>query len=310
MKFGIMMPMYGGWTENRQVSDLVSFEYMKKIALKADANGYHSLLVPDHLLNPIKGEEQPSLEAWTTLAALAPVTRNVKLAHTTLCYAFRHPAVLAKMAATLDDVSDGRFILSLGAGWFEREFQAYGIEFISHDLRVEATGEAIQLIKELWTKKEVTFNGKYFSVERAILEPKPVQKPRPPIWYGGDSEISQRIAAEHADVWLFSGLPPATLVKTIKNFEEKYSTRRIDYAMSAVAISAEKQDEAVKRAKKWFPEESNDIVSSGLVGSLRHIIDKIEKLAEIGVNYLILQFPVNTVDNAEKFGREILPSFS
>lgn len=267
-------------------------------------------MVPDHLLNPIKGEEQPSLEAWTTLAALAPITHSVKLAHTTLCYAFRHPAVLAKMAATLNDVSDGRFILSLGAGWFEREFQAYGLEFISHDLRVEATGEAIQLIKELWTKKEVTFDGKYFSVEQAILEPKPIQKPRPPIWYGGDSEVSQRIAAEHADVWLFSGLPPATLIKTIKSLKKKYSIRRIEYAMSAVTISAEKQDEAVKRAKNWFPEEFNDIISSGLVGSFRHIIDKIEKLAEIGVNYLILQFPVNTADNTEKFGREILPSFS
>jgi len=310
MKFGIMMPVYGGWTENQQMSDSVSFEYMKQIALKADADGYHSLWVPDHLLNSIKGEEQPSLEAWTTLTALAPITQNVKLAHTTLCYAFRHPAVLAKMTVTLDDVSNGRFILSMGAGWYEREFKAYGIEFIDHDLRVEAAGEALQLIKELWIKREVTFKGKYFSVERTILEPKPIQKPRPPIWYAGDSEISQQVASEHADVWLFSGISPATLVKTIKKFEERYSTKRLDYAMSTVAILGERQDEAVTRAKNWFPEEYKDVISSGLVGSLRQVIDKIEKYADIGVSYILLQFPVNTYDNVEKFGKGILPSFS
>jgi FMNH2-dependent dimethyl sulfone monooxygenase len=310
MRFGIMMPVYGGWTGNQQMSDPVSFEYMKQIALRSDKDEYHSLWVPDHLLNPIKGEEQPSLEAWTTLTALAPITQNVKLAHTTLCYAFRYPAVLAKMAATLDDVSNGRFILSMGAGWYEREFKAYGLEFIDHDLRVEATGEALQLIKELWTKSEVTFKGKYFNVEHAILEPKPVQKPRPPIWYAGDSEASQRVAAEHADVWLFSGISPATLAKRIKRFKERYSNQPMDYAMSAVTILDERQDKAVILAKGWFSEKYEEVISSGLIGSPRHVINKIEKYAEIGVSYILLRFPVNTYDSAEKFGKEILPSFS
>lgn len=309
MKFGAMMPVYGGWVKNRQLDEPVSFEYMTKIALEAEVNEYHSLWVPDHLLNPIKGENYPSLEAWTTLAALAPITEHVKLAHTTLCYAFRHPAIVAKMSATIDDVSNGRFILGMGACWFEREFQAYGIKFLNHDCRVEAAGEALGLIKELWMKNKVTFKGKYFNVERSMLEPKPIQKPRPPIWYGGTSKASQRVAAEQANVWLFSGASLEIVAERIKKFEEKHS-KRVEYAMSAISILSENSDKAIELAKNCFPNKSKNIVSSGLIGSPNHIVNKIDRLAQIGINYVLLQFPLGTIDNVKKFGKEILPSFT
>ncbi|MGQ9625222.1 MAG: LLM class flavin-dependent oxidoreductase [Candidatus Bathycorpusculaceae bacterium] len=309
MKFGIMMPVFGGWVKNPQLSEPVSFEHMKKIAAEAETNEYHSLWIPDHLLNPVKGEDYPSLEAWTTLAALAPITEHVKLAHTTLCYAFRHPAIVAKMSATLDAISNGRFILGMGACWFEREFQAYGLEFLSHDRRVEAAGEAMELIKELWTKREVTFKGKHFRVERAILEPKPIQKPRPPMWYGGTSQASERIAAEQADVWLFSSETQEILADRIKKFEDKH-LRKIEYAMSAIVIMSESTDKAFELAKKCFPDKPSSVLSSGLIGSRKHIANKVERLAQIGVNYILIQFPLDTIDTMRKLGKEVLSSYS
>lgn len=309
MKFGVMMPVYGGWVKGRQLDEPVSFEYMKKIAVEAERNEYHSLWIPDHLLNPIRGEDYPSLEAWTTLAALAPLTEHVKLAHATLCYAFRHPAILAKMSATLDNISNGRFILAMGACWFEREFQAYGIKFLSHNHRIEAASEALQLIKELWMKKEVTIKGKHFHVRRANLEPKPIQKPRPPIWYGGTSKASERVAAEQADVWLFSGATPETVAARVKKFEEKYS-KRVEYAMSAITILSESSGKAIELAGNCFPDKSKSVVSSGLIGSPKHIANKIERLAQIGINYILLQFPLGTLHNVRKFGEEVLPSFA
>lgn len=308
MKFGIMMPLYGSWIRSRNEEDPVTFEYLKQVAMQAEADGYHSIWMPDHLLNPIQGEGQPSIEGWTALSALSSITCQLKLAHTVLCYAFRHPAVLAKMGATLDNISGGRFILGMGACWFEREFHAYGINFLAHDSRVEAAGEAIQIIKRLWTEQEVTFKGKYFRIERGVLSPKPIQEPAPQIWYAGTSELSQHIAAEHADVWLFSAAPINVLVERIEGFEKKHK-KRLKYALSEITILGETKEKAVEKARKWFPKKFADILSSGLIGNAVRITQKLERLEEIGVNYVLLRFPIDTLRNSQKFAANILPSF-
>ena len=123
----------------------VSYGYAEEVALKAEAIGIDSIWVPDHMLNPIKGEREPTLEAWTTLTAIGAVARRLELFHTTICQGFRYPAVLAKMCATMQDVVGGRFRLSIGAGWYKREFQAYEVPFHSHDDRIDRTREQIEI---------------------------------------------------------------------------------------------------------------------------------------------------------------------
>jgi FMNH2-dependent dimethyl sulfone monooxygenase len=126
-RLGIYIPLYGGWIRGAPPEEEVTYANAKKAALAAEEAGIHSLWVADHLLNPIKGQNQPSLEAWTTLTGLAAVTKRVELFHTTICQGFRYPAVLAKMCVTMQDLAKGRFSLSIGAGWFQREFEAYGL---------------------------------------------------------------------------------------------------------------------------------------------------------------------------------------
>lgn len=137
-KLGVYIPVYGGWLRGvEEGEEDTCYSYALETALRAEEMGIESIWVPDHMLNPIKGERTGSLEAWTTLSALAAVTERVELFHTTLCQGFRYPSVLAKMAATLDDVSGGRFRLGLGAGWYKREFQAYGLPWHDHDRRID-----------------------------------------------------------------------------------------------------------------------------------------------------------------------------
>jgi alkanesulfonate monooxygenase SsuD/methylene tetrahydromethanopterin reductase-like flavin-dependent oxidoreductase (luciferase family) len=122
MQLGVCISLQGGWVPGHP--EPVSFDYVRRIALFAEEAGFDALWLPDHLLNPIHGERAPCLEGWTVAAALAPLTKRVVLAHTTLSVTFRSPAVLAKQATTLQEISGGRFWLSLGAGFFEPEFRA------------------------------------------------------------------------------------------------------------------------------------------------------------------------------------------
>lgn len=308
MRFGAYIPLYGGWSKSPDFTVPISFEFLRSVARQAEEGGYHSIWVPDHLLNPVKGEKFPSQESWTVLSALAALTTKVKLGHTTVCYAFRNPALVAKMGATLDHISGGRFILSVGAGWYEREFEAYGFTFLDHDSRVEAAGEAMHLIKRLWTEGVVTHSGSYFRVTKAILEPKPLQKPRPPVWYAGSSQASQRTAAEHADTWLFGAVAPAKAAEKILRFEKKHA-KRLGYAMSAMVILEDTEEKAVKQARRFFPGRWDEILASGLVGSRAEVLERIDKLAEAGVEHLLLQFLPDTVVRVARFGREILASY-
>ena len=172
IKVGVYLPIYGGWFASRgsgwgqadgtysigEEEKLPTYGYVKQVATEAEKIGVDSLWIADHMLNPLKGDRAPSLESWTLATAIAEATERVVIAHTTLCEAFRYPAVLAKQTATLSDISRGRFWLSIGAGWFKREYKAYGLPFYKHDDRVDRTKEAIQIIKRLWQEDSVTFN--------------------------------------------------------------------------------------------------------------------------------------------------------
>ncbi len=194
MKFGI---------HNSSWQPAKAFEAVKTKAQWAENHGFAWLSVLDHMIQipRIGAPDEPVLEGWTVLAALAAVTNRIRLA--TLCTAvgYRNPAHLAKIAATVDLISNGRLTLGIGAGFFEEEYKQYGWEFPPRPTtRIRQMEEAITLILKMWTEPRTTFHGQYFQVEDAVLEPKPMQKPRPPVLIaGGGEQMTLRAVARLGD---------------------------------------------------------------------------------------------------------------
>lgn len=245
------------------------------------------------MLNPLKGDRAPSLESWSLATAIAEATERVVIAHTTLCEAFRYPAVLAKQAATLSDISRGRFWLSIGAGWFKREYEAYGLPFYKHDDRVDRAKEAIQIIKRLWQEESVTFNGKYYSISNGILEPKP--DPRPPIWYAGMSEASRNLVSEEADGWLMRGCSLEEAQKNIADMQERLEKKgrsKIEFAIPGLTFIRDTDEEAKKYVEQITGGSKGVLdrtLDTGLVGSPETIAQKIKQLESIGISHILLQ---------------------
>lgn len=261
-----------------------SFREVKQIALTADELGFHSIWLSDHLMHPFPVVGKPKhycLEALTTMSALGALTTNVKLGFSVLIPPFRNPAVTAKMATTLDILSKGRLILCLGAGWFRREFKAYGVPWNDdHDERIAMEKEAVLVVKALWNETKATFRGEYYHVNDAVMEPKPVQKPHPPIWVGGNSQKTMELVAELADGWLLLEDEPEKIKLKIETVQSRISGKHLSCAISLERVAT-------------------DQVEACITG--------IQKYVNIGANLLNLRF--NTVESLKTFAKEVLPSF-
>lgn len=177
-----------------------------EICTTAEKLGYESVWVPDHYVSTpdalapdIKGDV---IDGWMALGAMAQATSRIRLGPLVSSNTFRHPAILAKMAATLDHISNGRLEFGIGAGWFEFEHTSLGLPFPGAGRRLKALEEAIQIIKALWTQDEVNFEGAYYTLKGAVSMPKPVQQPTPPIVIGASGEkVALRNVARYADHW-------------------------------------------------------------------------------------------------------------
>lgn len=305
--------MYNGWTRGIDEGENdPTFKYAAETVIRAEEIGIHSIWVPDHLLNPIKGEREKSLEAWTTLTALAVITKKVELFHTTLCQGFRYPAVLAKMCATLDDVSNGRFRFALGAGWFEREFQSYGALWHDHDSRIDRAREQIEIIKSLWTQPVTNYKGEFFEIVNGVLEPKPLQKPHPPIWWGGQSEKSRQLVADLADGWLMGSCTLQEAQQRIHDMAARLKKKGrggIQYAIPG-RIYIEKTDEEARRhVERLTGGNTNlftDIMARDFVGSPQTIADRMQRLSEIGFDYIIFQ-PSPALKTLDEIRENLIP---
>src|SRR5580700_5684837 len=197
IRFGIQTPQqHAAWPE------------LLALWQEIDSLGYDTAWGFDHFLPIFSDPTGPCLEGWTALAALAMATRRIRLGLMVTGNTYRHPAVLAKMATTVDIISGGRLILGLGAGWFELEHQEYGIPFYTVGERLRRLDEALQLIKLLWTQESANFDGRHFKLENASFNPKPIQKPHPPILIGASGEkVALGIVARHAQMWNWPGTP-------------------------------------------------------------------------------------------------------
>jgi F420-dependent oxidoreductase-like protein len=262
----------------------------------AEQSGWDAACVTDHFMPNTPERSGDMLEAWTTLAALAGLTKRMRVGTIVSGNTYRHPAVLAKMAANVDIISGGRLICGLGAGWQENEHIAYGIPFYTMSERLRRLDEACQVLNMLWTQERSTFTGKYYQLDDAPLMPKPIQKPRPELMIGGGGEkVTLKIAARWADHWNVWG-GPDTLAHKGKILEEHCAAVGRDpkaIVRSAVMVPVVSEDRAqIDKVQQAFMKRMNRDEASArdtmIAGSVAQIQDKLGRLREAGVGVLFI----------------------
>lgn len=254
-----------------------------------------SLWFVDH----VQFGDRPLLEGWTALAYLAAQYPQFHLGHMVLCQSFRNPALLAKMAATLQYLSEGRFSFSIGAGWHEEEYRAYGYDFPSARTRIEQLEETLQIVKALWSKKCVTYQGRHFSVNAAYCEPRP--DPVPPIIIGGKGTRMLQLVARYADGWNAGWLSP-----------EEYRQRLAVLEQECRKIG---RDPAQIR-RSWFgrcvcvatKKEASTLEGGGLLGTPEQIIEQLQAYIALGIDYFMLgSRSLSDTTTVELLATEVLP---
>lgn len=307
IKFGIRLP---------QVN--VNYEQVKRVTIACEKLGFDSIWLMDHFFGPTPIRHLPLLECWVTLSALAAETKRIRVGSLVTCNSYRYPSLLAKMLATLDNISNGRVELGIGAGWHETEYRAFGIPFYKPKVRIEALKEAVQLIKKLWTEEESTFTGKYYTLTDAVCNPKPVQKPHPRIWIGGEGEkLLLRVVAEVADGSNFRPCSPEEYARKLGILAEhcKVVGRNMDSLEKSLEIRVFCGDEKEMRKKvltikKRHPSKKvrempfEEYIAPRLVGTPEQCIRKIKEYLNSGVTYFMFVFTDSLNIEAYKFFRE------
>jgi F420-dependent oxidoreductase-like protein len=194
LRFGVMLPHEGAtWAD------------ISSVARRAEAAGFDSCWIDDHFLPAIHDPFTPYLESWSLLAAVAAVTDRLRVGTLVSAVGYRNPALLAKMATTVDHVSGGRLEFGIGAGWSKQEYREYGYTWAPLSARVEQLDEALHIARALWTEQRPTFIGKHYRIEETHFEPKPLQRPHPPIWIGGGEKVLPAVV-KHASWWNFGAM--------------------------------------------------------------------------------------------------------
>lgn len=309
VKLGVSLPIYGGYLRNTPLEETeISYRYVKAVAQQADDAGLDSVWTSDHLVNPTKGEKERSLEALTTLTAIATATRKVRLGNSVLCQAFRHPALLAKMAASIDEISGGRFLLCLGAGSLKSEFDAFGIPWEEHDASIDRAAEQIQIIRALWSEDVVDFSGQYYQIKQGTMAPKPVQQPIP-IWWAGESPHSQELVVrQKLDGWIMGWASPEDTRKKITAMKQRLGKKRMEYAIPAGVYAAESDEEAqalLQRAAGGNAALVDFTIKTGLVGCYDRVAERIHQFEDAGVSLIMMRFS-STLQSLRDFTDNIL----
>jgi F420-dependent oxidoreductase-like protein len=262
-----------------------SFEEVAEIARHAEATGWDGLWYADHFMPDAADTSAPWPEAWTTLAGLAACVPRIRLGTLVTGNTYRHPAVLAKMAATVDHISRGRAVLGLGAGWQQNEHLQYGIGFGSVGERLARLEEACQVIRSLFAEKSASFEGQHYRLEAASLEPKPLQNPLPLLIGGGGEKVTLRIAARFADEWNVWGD-----VETLRHKGQVLDRHCADVGRdpaaiqrSAVALLFLSDDAAFTKGMR-----DRDIGRPKIVGNADEVRDIVQAYRDVGVNELIV----------------------
>jgi F420-dependent oxidoreductase-like protein len=322
MQFGLQHPIFDFDYRDHDTSQI--FDSLKNLITKAEKLGFDSFWVMDHFhqIPRVGRPDQPILESWTTISVLAGITTRIKLGTLVTGIIYRYPSVLAKIAATMDVLSKGRLFLGIGASYFEGESSAYGItssgSFPSNQERLLRLEEAIQIIRKMWTEEPyASFNGKYYQIHNAYCNPKPIQKPSPPILVGGSGERKTlKIVAKYADACNLFG-SPETVRKKLDILKEHCKSVGRDYdsilKTKLAAIVVDDNSDMVKnRIRETFrgiPEEQ--IKEFVIYGTLEDVSRQIQVLEEVGIQYLIVDLePSREVEALDTFANKVINKMS
>jgi F420-dependent oxidoreductase-like protein len=258
---------------------------------EADELGFDTAFAFDHVIPIYSDPTGPCLEGWTLLSALAAQTKRVRVGLLVTSNTFRSPAILAKMAATVDHVSQGRLILGIGAGWFELEHTAYGIPFSTNGGRARRLGEALEVMKMLFTQEKSTYTGKHYQLKDAPFQPKTVQKPHPPILIGGQGpKLILPVVARHANIWHLRvrDTNPEAIKQLGANFDE-------------ICRKVGRNPAEIERAVSLRSEQ--------LSGATEEIRRQVQALADVGIRHFILSLPLSDRKLMNRFAKEVMPTF-
>jgi FMNH2-dependent dimethyl sulfone monooxygenase len=332
------MPVFGGWLRNIPDEGMeASWDYVKRLTQRSEETGWDLSLIAELNLNDIKGVDEPALDAWSTAAALAAVTDSIELM-VAVRPNFHHPALFAKQAANIDNISGGRLALNVVSSWWAEEARSYGLQFDEHDDRYGRTSEWLQVVDGLWRDKRFSFDGERYRLKDAICEPKPVRKPRPTIYAGGESEAAKTMIAAQCDAYVMHGDPvDATRPKLADMAErrERIGQGPMQYGMAAFAIVRDSEAEAKRelaRITQMPPEPprgfanfeqwlsgtqlerelklqeysvSNRGLRPNLVGTPEQVAERIEEYEAAGLDLLLLQMSPQA-EEMDRFAAQVI----
>ena len=291
-----------------------SWEETRAAAQEFETLGFDSVWLNDHLYG-IPGPQIPIFEAWTTLSAVGAITSRVELGTLVSPIGFRNPALLAKMVATLDNITDGRVIVGLGSGWFEMEFSGYGFGFPPLRTRLRQLDEAAALMKQMWTEEQPSFSGKEFHTASVYCEPRPVRQPHPPILIGGGGEkVLLRIVARHADIWNNLAVHQGQLAHKVALLHQHckaigrdpQSIQVSQQTMVVIGKDAADAEAKVQKAQAIY----GGHLGQGIAGTPQECIDKIRALIAAGCTMFVIEFfGRDTRDPARLFAETVMPAF-
>jgi dimethylsulfone monooxygenase len=337
MRYGYWLPVFGGWLRNVTDEGMQpSWEYVRELAQRSEQIGYDLTLIAELFLNDIKGADAPSLDAWSTAAGLAAVTKSLELM-VAVRPTFHLPALLAKQAANIDRISGGRLALNVVSSWWSDEARRYGVHFEQHDDRYARTAEWLHVVSEAWKAPRTTFKGKYYSVDELIVEPKPVRSPRPVIYAGGESEAAKNLIARDCDAYVMHGDPPERIAEKITDMRRRRDAAGLPpmkYGVAGYAIVRETEREAREEVSRitnvqagspgyqnyqdWLTntqleqrvtlEEysvSNRGLRSGLVGTAEQVAERVAAFEKAGADLLLLQFSPQ-LEEMERFAGAVI----
>jgi alkanesulfonate monooxygenase SsuD/methylene tetrahydromethanopterin reductase-like flavin-dependent oxidoreductase (luciferase family) len=330
LRFGVYLPTY---LPTGKVESLLKFN--QDVVLTVEKTGLDSAWTCDHMCGigqiseKMESRTPDILEPWTSLAYLASQTKKVIYGTCVACVPYRNPALLAKMAANMDHITEGKFILGVGAGWRKEEFEGYGLHWEPFSERYERTKEAIEIIKRMWAEPTVNYCGKYYQLKGGQLWPKPLQRPRPPIWLGAGGPKMTTLVKD-ADGYMPGLLTPQEYEERAHLVDALVDGRKIGMGFEYYTSIAEDADKAKEQCaefvKQWFGQSLEDlgkgvqmeVFSKGkksipgfVVGGPDECISGIERYVKAGVRHFVMHFMpmTSTIGGLKIYAERVVPYF-
>ncbi len=341
MRFGYWLPVFGGWLRNVPDEGMeASWPYVQRLARRSEEIGYDLTLIAELFLNDIKGIDAPALDAWSTAAALAAVTTRLELM-VAVRPTYHHPATLAKQAANIDRISNGRLSLNVVSSWWKEEARRYGSQFDEHDDRYARTAEWLDVLHGAWSQSSLSYHGKYYQVDELIVQPKPIGsrgRPHPVLYAGGESDAAKSLITRACDAYVMHGDPPGRVAPKVADMQRRREAAGLapmQYGMAAYAIvrdteaGAQRELERITNVQPGSPgfsnyqdwiantqldqhlslqdySVSNRGLRAGLVGTPEQVADRVREFEAAGVGLLLLQCSPQ-LEEMERFAEQVIP---